>query len=159
MCRSIHDLAQTSCIKTEHAVEDVCQLLSILAHTFTHPLAHIASFGDSRWIFLTRSYTLSSILMSACQASWTRHVRSEEVATSSRCVARPSLASRLTCHMSPTQNTITFGFASDMTPTALPQAGTVPTTRSTNYNEGYPGHAELASCTSPRTGGAGQARG
>ena len=96
MCRSIHDLAQTSCIKTEHAVEDVCQLLSILAYTFTHPLSHIASFGDSRWIFLTRSYTLSSILMSACQASWTRHVRSEEVATSSRCVARPSLALQVT---------------------------------------------------------------
>jgi len=94
-------------------------------------LAHIASFGHCR-----RVYRLGhQFWVSPCQASRRRHLRSEGLATPSRCVARPSslsfkLRSLHTADAERNHNIRIPGFASDMTPIALSQAGAVPATQS-----------------------------
>jgi hypothetical protein len=106
MRRSIQDLAfsMDPNIKIEPEVEDVRQLFcSILRPSRVHPLlAHIASFGYCR-----RVHRLGhQFWVSPCQASRRRHVRSEGLATSSRCVACPSSLSSVMAYMLPMQNAI-----------------------------------------------------
>jgi hypothetical protein len=71
---------------------------SLLAHIY------IASFGYCR-----RVHRLGhQFWVSPYQASRRRHVRSEGLATSSRCVARPSSLSSAMAYIPPTQNEITI---------------------------------------------------
>ena len=131
MRRSIQDLALSMDpnIKIEPEVEDVRQLpLFYSRSSRVHPL--IASFGYCRRVHrLGHQFWVPS-----CQASRRRHVRSEGLATSSRCVARPSSVSRVmalrTTDAERNHNIRIPGFASDMTPIALSQAGVAPTTQS-----------------------------
>jgi hypothetical protein len=101
--------------------------------------------------------------VSPCQASRRRHVRSrsEGLAPSSRCVARPRSGLHTT-GAERNHNIRIPGFASDMTPIALAQEGAAPATQSAqSTKKGAQGTQkdERASCASSHTGGTSQARG
>ena len=119
---------------------------------------------------------IDSVINFGCRlaklASRRRHVRSgsEGLAPSSRCVARPSESllsfKRHGLQYIPlAQNAITIlripGFASDMTPIALSQAGAAPATQSAqSTKKGAQGtQNSLSAHRSSHAGGTGQARG
>src|SRR6266852_3378411 len=151
MRRSIQDLAfsMDPNIKIEPEVEDLRQLLSyiLVPPSRAHPLlAHIASFGYCRRVHrLGHQFWVPS-----CQASRRRYVRSEGLATSSQCVARPS--SSVMAYIPLMQNAITiFAFLVPHRTRRLsrfPKRGRTYHPELTKYKEGCPGHAKLASCSS-----------
>ena len=160
MRRSIQDLALSMDpnIKIEPEVEDVRQLLSSPSrvHTF---LAHTASFRYCR-----RVYRLGHQIgcrLPKHRGGDTLEVRHLQLHLGAWLIPPLFQASWLTYHRRRTQSQHPhswFRIGHD-TYRALPSGRSAYRPERTKHKEGCPGHAELASCASPRTGVTGQARG